>query len=94
VHHYGMNGHVRKTQRMVRKTYNFNFNFCVTSLFNFVLQKARTRADPHYFDVSQPAHQGNADVVERLISISFYSYAIFVMFILNSIFCRTDIRRS
>jgi hypothetical protein len=49
---------------------------------------------PHYFDVWQPTHHGNADVVERLVSISFYSYAIFLIFILNSIFCRTDILRS
>jgi hypothetical protein len=24
VHHYGADGHVRKMQRMVRKTHNFN----------------------------------------------------------------------
>jgi hypothetical protein len=30
-------------------------------------------------------------VTERLISSSFYSYAIFITFILNSIFCKTDI---
>jgi hypothetical protein len=35
----------------------------------------------------------NTDAVERLVSISFYSYAIFVMFILNSIFGTTDIWR-
>jgi hypothetical protein len=48
-------------------------------------------ADPHYLDVWQPAHHDNADAMERLVSISFNSYAIFVMLILNSIFCRTDI---
>jgi hypothetical protein len=58
-----------------------------------VLQKASTRADPHYFDVSQHAHYDNTDAVERLVSISFNSYAIFVTFILNSIFYRTDIQR-
>jgi hypothetical protein len=47
--------------------------------------------NPHYFDVWQPAHHDNADVTERLISSSFYSYAIFITFILNSIFCKTDI---
>jgi hypothetical protein len=26
-------------------------NFCVTNLFNYVLQKKRTGVDPHYFDV-------------------------------------------
>jgi hypothetical protein len=51
-------------------------------------------ADIHYLDVWQPAHQGNADTVEMLVSISFYSYTIFVTFILNSIFCMTYIRRS
>jgi hypothetical protein len=50
--------------------------------------------DPHYFDVWQPAHHSNIDAAERLVSISFYSYTIFVTFILNSIFCRTDIWRS
>jgi lipopolysaccharide/colanic/teichoic acid biosynthesis glycosyltransferase len=69
-------------------------NFCITNLFNSVLQKANTRVDPHYLTVRQPAHQGNAEVVKRLVSISFYSYAIFVTFILNLIFCRTNIRRS
>jgi hypothetical protein len=59
-----------------------------------VLQKASTGVDPHYFDVWQPAHHDNADAVERLVSSSFYSYAIFVTFILNSIFFRTDIWRS
>jgi hypothetical protein len=47
--------------------------------------------EPHYFDVWEPAHEGNADAAKRLVTISSYSYIIFVMFILNSIFCRTDI---
>jgi hypothetical protein len=59
-----------------------------------MLQKASTGVNPHYFDVRQPAHHGNADAAERLVNSSFYSYAIFVMFILNLIFCGTDIRRS
>jgi hypothetical protein len=50
--------------------------------------------NPHYFYVWEPAHQGNTDVAKRLVTISFYSCAIFVIFILNSIFCRTDIQRS
>jgi hypothetical protein len=61
---------------------------------NFVLQKASTGADPHYLDVWQPAHQGNADTAEKLVSISFYSYAIFVTSVLNSILCWSDIQRS
>jgi hypothetical protein len=55
--------------------------FCVTNLFimlNYVLWKASTRANPHYLDVWQTAHQGSTEVAEKLISISFYSYAIFV----------------
>jgi hypothetical protein len=51
-----------------------------------MLHKATTRVDPHYLDVWQLAHQGNTDAVERLVSISFYSYTIFVTFTLNSIF--------
>jgi hypothetical protein len=69
-------------------------NFCITNLFNSMLQKASTRADPPYLHVWQPAHQGNAEAAEGLVSISFYSYTIFVTFVLNSIFCRTDIQRS
>jgi hypothetical protein len=59
-----------------------------------VLQKKHTGVDPHYFVVWEPTHQGNADAVEGLVTISFYSYTIFIIFILNSIFCRTDIQRS
>jgi hypothetical protein len=66
----------------------------MTNLLNSVLQKACTRADPHYMDVWQPAQQGNAEAMERLVTICFYSYAIFVTFLLNSIFCWTDIWRS
>jgi hypothetical protein len=58
------------------------------------LQKKCTEVQPHYFDVWEPAHQGNSDVVHTLVTISFYSYAIFAIFIHNSIFCRTVIRRS
>jgi hypothetical protein len=66
----------------------------MTNLLNSVLQKACTRVDPHYLDVWQPAQQGNAEAMERLVTISFYSYAIFVTFVLNSIFCWIDIWRS
>jgi hypothetical protein len=69
-------------------------NFCITNLFNSVLQKVSTGVNPHYLDLWQHAHQSNAEAAERLVSISFYSYAIFVTFVLNSIFCRTDIWRS
>jgi hypothetical protein len=94
VHRYSADGHVRKAQRMVRKIIILILNFCVTNLSNFVLQKASTGTNPHYFDVWQHAHHDNAYAVERLISSSFYSYAIFITFLLNSIFCRNDIRRS
>jgi hypothetical protein len=63
-------------------------------MLNSVLQKASTGVDPHYLDVWQPAHQDNEEAVEKLVSISFYSYTIFVTSVLNSIFCRTDIRKS
>jgi hypothetical protein len=65
--------------------------FCITNLFNFVLQKKHIRVDAHYFNVWEPTHQVNANVAERLVTISLYSYVIFIIFILNSIFCRTDI---
>jgi hypothetical protein len=58
-----------------------------------MLQKKCTGVEPHYFDVWEHAHQGNVDATERLVNINFYSYAIFVIFILNSIFYRTGIRR-
>jgi hypothetical protein len=50
--------------------------------------------NPHYLDVWQPPHHGNADATESLVSSSFYSYAIFVTLILNLIFYRTDIKKS
>jgi hypothetical protein len=68
--------------------------FCVSNLFimvSSVLQKASIGVDPHYLDVWQPTHQGNADAVKKMVSISFYSYASFIIFILNSIFCMIDI---
>jgi hypothetical protein len=69
-------------------------NFCIPNLLNSVLQKKCTGVKPHYFDVWEPAHQGDADAAERPVTISFYSYTIFIIFILNSIFCRNAIRRS
>jgi hypothetical protein len=36
-----------------------------------MLQKACTGVDSHYLDVCQPAHQGNADANEKLVSIIF-----------------------
>jgi hypothetical protein len=54
-----------------------------------VLQKKRTGFEPHYFDVWEHAHQGDAKVAEALVTISLYSYAIFVIFIFNSTFFRT-----
>jgi hypothetical protein len=59
-----------------------------------VLQKASTRVDAHYLDVGQPTHQGNANATEKLVSISFYSYTIFVTSVLNSIFYSTNIQSS
>jgi hypothetical protein len=59
-----------------------------------VLQKASTAVNPHYFNVGQPAYHDIVDAAERLVSSSFYSYAIFATFILNSILCRNDIRKS
>jgi hypothetical protein len=56
-----------------------------------VLQKTSTGDDPLYFVVCQAAHHSNADAVERMVSRSFYSYVIFVTFILNSIFYRINI---
>jgi hypothetical protein len=94
VHHFGADGNVCKTQRMVRKTNNFNSQLLHNNLFNSMLQKASPGANPLYIDVWQPIHHNNADAAERIVSISFYSYTIFVMLKLNSIFCRTDIRRS
>jgi hypothetical protein len=94
VHRYDAYGHVCKTQRIEKRLIISILNFCITNLFNFVLQKKHIRVDPHYFDIWEPTHQGSTDAVEWLVTVSSYSYAIFVMFILNSIFCRTDIQRS
>jgi hypothetical protein len=94
VRRYDMDGHVRIMQRMVRRLIISILNYCVTNLFNSVLQKKCTGVEPHYFVVWEPAHQGNVDAVERQVTISSYSYEICVMFIPKSIVCRTDIRRS
>jgi hypothetical protein len=67
-------------------------NLCI--MLDSVMQKASTGADPQYLDVWQDAHQGNVEAAEKLVSISFHSYAIFVSCVPNSIFCRTDIWRS
>jgi hypothetical protein len=40
-----------------------------------MLHKTSTEVDPHYLDVWQPAHQGDADVVEKLVSNNFKRYA-------------------
>jgi hypothetical protein len=40
-------------------------------MLNSMLQKASTRAGPHYLVVWQLAHQGNEDVTKKLVSISF-----------------------
>jgi hypothetical protein len=61
-------------------------NFYITNLFNSVLQRKRTGVQPHYFDVWEHAHKGNPDAAQTLVTINFYSYAILVSFIHNSIF--------
>jgi hypothetical protein len=61
-------------------------NFYITNLFNSVLQRKCTGVQPHYFDVWEHAHQGNPDAAQTLVTINFYSYAILVSFIHNSIF--------
>jgi hypothetical protein len=66
----------------------------ITNLFNSVLQRKCTGVQPHYFDVWELEHQVNPDVVHTLVTINFYSDVIFVIFIHNSIFCRTAIQRS
>jgi hypothetical protein len=69
---------------------------CIYLIYNveFCVAKGMYWADPHHLDVWQPAHRGNADAAEKLVSISFYSYESFVIFVLNSIFYMTDIHRS
>jgi hypothetical protein len=71
--------------------------FYVSNLFltlDSVLQKASTGVNPHYLYVWLPAHHDNVDTIEKLVSINFYCYASFVIFVLNSILSRTDIQRS
>jgi hypothetical protein len=39
-----------------------------------MLQKKSSGADPHYLDVSLPAHDGDADATEKLVSNNFKCY--------------------
>jgi hypothetical protein len=76
-------------------THNLICKFSISNLFitlDYVLQKASTGDNPHYLNVLQPAHHGNADAANKLVSISFYSYASIVISVLNSIFYRMIFR--
>jgi hypothetical protein len=81
VHHYGADGHIRKTQRMY-DTHTLIPQVLRINLFitlDYVLQKKSTEVDPHYLDVWAPAHEGDATTAEKLVSNNFYRYTSFVI---------------
>ncbi len=57
-----------------------------------MLQKKSSGVDPQYLDVWLPAHQGDADVVEKLVSNNATHNLLYIH--IYSIFCRNDIPRS
>jgi hypothetical protein len=69
--------HVRKTQRMVRYTISlfpkvFRIDLFIT--LDSMLQKKSSGVQPHYLDVWLPAHDGDADVAEKLVSNNIKCY--------------------
>jgi hypothetical protein len=78
VHHYGADGHVHKTQRLVRYTlylflYVFRINLFIT--LDSMLQKKSTRVEPHYLDIWLPMHDDDEAMVEKLVSNNIKCYA-------------------
>jgi hypothetical protein len=74
VHHYGADAHVRKTQRLVRYTLSlfrevFHINLLI--MLDYMLQKNSIGVDHHYLDVWLPAHNGDADAAEKIVSNNF-----------------------
>jgi hypothetical protein len=45
-----------------------------------MLQKKITRVDPHHIGIWQPAHEGDATTVEKLVSNNVYCYTPFVIY--------------
>jgi hypothetical protein len=78
VHHYGVDGHVRKTQRRVRYNLSvlsllFRINLFVT--LDSMLQKKSTGVEPHYLDVWLPVHDDDEARAEKLVSNNIKCYA-------------------
>jgi hypothetical protein len=78
VHHYGADGHVRKTQRRVRYNLSvlsllFRINLFVT--LDSMLQKKSTGVEPHYLDVWLPVHDDDEARAEKLVSNNIKCYA-------------------
>jgi hypothetical protein len=78
VHHYGVDGHVRKTQRQVRYNLSvfslvFRINLFVT--LDSMLQKETTVVEPHYLDNWLLAHDDDEAKAEKLVSNNIKCYA-------------------
>jgi hypothetical protein len=78
VHHYGVDGHIRKTQRLVRYTlslfsYVFHINFFIT--LDSMLQKESTEVEPHYLNVWLPTQDDDETTAEKLVSNNIKCYA-------------------
>jgi hypothetical protein len=78
VHHFRADGHVHKTQRLVRYTLSlFSYVFCINLfiMLDSMLQKKSTGVEPHYLDVWLPAHNDDDAMVEKLLSNNIKCYA-------------------
>jgi hypothetical protein len=78
VHHYGADGHVRKTQRWIRynlSVFSLVFHINLFVILDSMLQKKSTGVKPHYLNVWLPAHDDDEARVERLVSNNIKCYA-------------------
>jgi hypothetical protein len=78
VHHYGVDGYIRKTQRLVRYTlslfsYVFHINFFIT--LDSMLQKKSTEVEPHYLNVWLPMQDDDETTAEKFVSNDIKCYA-------------------
>jgi hypothetical protein len=77
VHHYGVNGHVRKTQRLVQYSFSLSVSFRINwgRTLASMLQNKSIMVKPHYLDVWLPAHDDDETMVEKVVCNNITSYA-------------------
>jgi hypothetical protein len=77
VHHYGADGHVRKTQRRVRynlSVFSLVFHINLFVMLDSMLQKKSTRVEPYHLNVWLPAHDDDEARAEKLVSNNIKCY--------------------